>query len=99
MKDKSLIVSVLVFGIAMVCLLYGFQGLDHTSSNEDLKRVEDSVKNAIIECYSIEGSYPQDLEYLQKEYGVYINNDRYRVHYEYVGSNVMPEYVVYRKGS
>ena len=98
MKDKSILISILVFGVMIICLLYGFQGLDTSSSQEDLERVETSVKNAILECYSVEGCYPESIDYLEKEYGIYVNESRYRVYYEYVGSNIMPNYVVYRKG-
>ncbi len=49
---------------------------------------------AVISCYATEGSYPESYEYLQKNYGVSINEDKYAVFYEAFASNMMPDITI-----
>ncbi len=53
--------------------------------------------NGALLCYSIEGEYPSDLEYLEKHYGVRINGDKYIVDYSYFGANIRPTVTVIEK--
>lgn len=59
------------------------------------KRQEESTRDAIIrgavQCYAIEGRYPESLSYLEKHYGISYDKDRFVVSYEIVGSNTMPQ--------
>ncbi len=59
--------------------------------------VYNSVMNGALLCYSIEGEYPSDLEYLEKHYGVRINGDKYIVDYSYFGANIRPTVTVIEK--
>lgn len=52
--------------------------------------MENSINKALIHCYAIEGSYPPSIEYLSENYGVYLQEDRYYYHYEFIGSNIRP---------
>ena len=65
---------------------------------ETKKRQEESTKNAVIkgavQCYSIEGRYPESLSYLEKHYGVNYDKDKFIVSYEIMGSNRMPQVTV-----
>lgn len=97
-KTKGWIITLLFFLI--ICIGIGY-GLNQTSNNtdvEDVKRVNRMVKTALIECYSVEGFYPEEFSYLQENYALHINDEKYRINYDYQGSNVMPNVVVYRKG-
>ena len=97
-KIKGWIGTLLFFIVICCIVLYGFNKSSYTNTNEDLKRVNKAVHTALIQCYSIEGSYPTDFEYLKKNYALHVNDDKYRINYDYVGSNMMPNIVVYRKG-
>ena len=59
--------------------------------------VYNSVMKGASLCYSIEGEYPPDLEYLEKHYGVRINEDKYIVDYSYFGANIRPTVTVIEK--
>ena len=50
-----------------------------------------------VQCYAVEGYYPQDLDYLTDHYGLQINHDRYIVVYEAFASNLPPEVTVLQK--
>ena len=42
----------------------------------------------------MEGFYPPSLEYLEEHYGLTYDKERYRIDYQPVGSNLMPDMAV-----
>jgi hypothetical protein len=69
----------------------------------DLERQSDSAVRAAVlrsaaQCYSVEGAYPQSLDYLEDHYGLVINHKKYIVSYEPYSSNLMPEIRILRRG-
>lgn len=67
-------------------------------SKEDTKRAKEAIRKAALECYSIEGAYPEELDYLKKHYGLVIQEDKYLIRYHFIASNIMPDTDVYWKG-
>ena len=49
---------------------------------------------AAVQCYALEGAYPQDLSHLEERYGVSVDADRFRVDYIYIASNLMPDITI-----
>ncbi len=62
------------------------------------RKGEDSLRRAVtrasVQCYAIEGRYPPSVEYLEENYGVRIDRERYNVFYNGFASNVMPEIII-----
>lgn len=48
-----------------------------------------------MHCYAIEGQYPESVAYLEENYGLRIDHDRYIVHYDIFADNIMPEITVF----
>lgn len=69
-------------------------------SGKNEERGADTLKNAIrrasVQCYAIEGRYPPSVDYLEENYGVIIDRERYDVFYEGFASNIMPDITVHR---
>ena len=53
-----------------------------------------AITRACIQCYAIEGRYPPGVEYLEENYGIQIDHDKYNVFYDGFASNIMPEITV-----
>lgn len=53
--------------------------------------LRDSILQSAIQCYAVEGNYPTSLSYLEKNYGLQINHDRYIVTYNAFASNLVPQ--------
>jgi hypothetical protein len=83
----------LVICIFAVCL-WGFVSAEETAERESERVLEDSLSRAAVSCYAVEGMYPDTLEYLTENYGVYVDESRYTVHYEIFASNIMPDITV-----
>ena len=76
-KKKMLGLQLFMFMGILVMLYYGFSTADSGLSREDAQRAKEAIQKAALECYSIEGAYPQSLEYLKQHYGLYIQEDAY----------------------
>lgn len=72
----------------------GLSNLDRDHSAQDKQQLENALWRCAVACYAAEGMYPPDLKYLEDNYGVQINKERYTVKYEYIASNLMPDITV-----
>ena len=61
---------------------------------ESRKILERSLRSAVVNCYAQEGFYPPNLAYIEENYGVRIDESRFRVYYEAQGSNLMPDITI-----
>ncbi len=59
--------------------------------------LKDAITSAAAVCYSIEGRYPADLQYIIDNYGVKVNSAAYIVSYEAFAENLMPDIRVISK--
>lgn len=67
------------------------------SRKADLKGAEtlrDAIRRASVQCYAIEGRYPPSVAYLEENYGIRIDKERYDVFYNGFASNFMPDITV-----
>ena len=81
----------------LLCFLSGVSNVTRGHSQEDKRRLEEVLREAAVACYSVEGFYPPDLEYLQTHYGVQINRRNFVVHYTAIAENLMPDITVLEK--
>ena len=87
LSAAALLLLVGVFAVGAL----SFAGKAGQKGEESLRR---AVTRASVQCYAIEGRYPPSVEYLEENYGVRIDRDRYNVFYYGFASNVMPEIVI-----
>jgi hypothetical protein len=82
--------------IAVVVVIWTYAG-DITTSNEEqtIASIKEAVVRATVQCYALEGRYPENLEYLEKNYGITVDKDKYIVHYRSEGENMMPDVRVF----
>ena len=90
----SLLFSVLLIVAVLVIAIVGLRGAESARDGEAKRVPEDSLNRAAVSCYAIEGMYPDTLEYLTENYGVYVDPGKYAVKYEVFASNIMPDITV-----
>lgn len=90
--------SLIAFGLFIGALLLGFQVTASKNSENDQIRIEENIVQATITCYSIEGFYPKQLSYLETNYHLRLDTNRYQVHYEWIANNIRPDIFVFAKG-
>ena len=86
----------LIFLAIVVILVLAVSDVSKTSSDESLTIAENSIRRAVITCYAQEGRYPESIDYLKENYGLYVSDD-YIVRYDIFASNIMPDIMVIRK--
>lgn len=85
----------LLFSIAFICLIFyifisGVSSVSDSAKQKEAESLKNTIMQSIVQCYAIEGFYPESLEYLKENYGISYNEDDYVIAYETVGSNLMP---------
>lgn len=89
--------SPVLFVLVLCCFLSVLGNVEKRQQAEDEKRIGTVIKKAVINCYAIEGRYPATLEYVEEQYGLVIDKERYHVFYEVFADNIMPEITVVPK--
>ena len=95
---RGLAVMLTVFAVLFVGALALIEYMNDSSENMQLEMVENAVKDAVVTCYAVEGVYPDNLQYLIDNYGLYYDEERFVVFYDAFASNVVPEIRVRMKG-
>jgi hypothetical protein len=86
-----------IFLLFALLFVWGMRIANQNSRKEDISVAQKSIQKAAVCCYAIEGRYPPSYEYLEKNYGVKINTDKYAVFYSLFASNIMPDITVLEK--
>ena len=61
---------------------------------ERLRSVERAITKATVQCYAVEGAYPASLKYLERNYGLILDHEKYIIQYDVFASNIMPTILV-----
>ncbi len=100
-KENNRITKVavqIIIGIAaIVILLIGAERFEALDRQQNLELTKQAIQKATIQCYANEGRYPDSLEYLEKNYNLYIDYDKFNVLYDALASNIIPNINVYIK--
>lgn len=60
------------------------------SQANSIEAIKKSLMKACIQCYALEGSYPESLKYLSDNYGIQLDEEKYFYYYEIFASNMSP---------
>lgn len=93
MKIRSLIVILAV----LAWFVAGVSRLETGRQEQGRLQLEEAVRRTVAACYSVEGFYPPNVQYMQEHYGLQYDPGRYTVCYEIAASNLMPAITVLEK--
>lgn len=91
-------VLLLLGGVFLWWLSSSISGIRSGAAVEGRRQLEQALWRAAVVCYTTEGSYPPDVEYLVEHYGIQIDTERYVVQYQVQGQNLMPDITVLEAG-
>ncbi len=92
---KGAILMIIIFAVFLAYFYVGFTDISDEMSTSDIEMLSAALENAVVTCYAIEGAYPENLEYIEKHYGVIIDKDRYFVDYNVQFANLKPSIAIY----
>ena len=79
---RGLLLSFLLFLAAAAAFGAGSLGFLNRTGQRSQETLRKAITRACIQCYAIEGRYPPSVEYLEENYGIQIDHDKYNVFYE-----------------
>lgn len=91
---KGYLISAVVFGVVIGVFLNGVLSMSDRMEREGTETLRSAIARASVQCYAIEGRYPPSVQYLEDNYGIRIDRERFNVFYEGFASNIMPDITV-----
>lgn len=88
------LLPLLAFCAVTALFLMGLSSVSRAASEEAAESLEDAVRRGAVQCYALDGFYPDSLRYLEEHYGITYDKEKYVVSYEVIGSNLMPDIMV-----
>lgn len=89
--------TLVVFAAMILIFIFVLTNTGNTAGDRSEQIVKQAITKAAVTCYTLEGAYPENLQYLIDNYGLIINTDKYIVIYETNGPNLMPRIAVLPK--
>ncbi len=94
--DFNKLVSYLIMIFLSIVFIRAISNFVDKSIQGDTSAIEQSINSALMQCYALEGAYPQDKYHLT-QYGVWFNDDKYYYDYDYFDGGIMPTVSVVSK--
>lgn len=94
---RNIILSLLLFAAVIAVFLYALVEMSEKTTAEQEKSLIEALNRGVVQCYAVEGSYPENLDYLREHYGISYNETQFFVDYRPRGENIMPDITVIRK--
>lgn len=89
--------SVIIFALIIFLFIMAIDQFGKSSIEKEQDALENAIKRDIVQCYSIEGAYPESLEYMEEHYGLTYDKDVFFVDYQPIAGNLYPDYTVIKR--
>ncbi len=97
-KPSGVLLSACVFLAVLIFFIQGLSSLSDSTARRQRESLENAITRSVTYCYTVEGTYPENLDYLKKNYGLNYDEDTFFVDYRVIGSNVLPDITIIEKG-
>ena len=94
---RRVLLVLLAAALVAVACAWGGGRIGADLSGQVAGALKKAVLRSAVQCYAVEGYYPESLDYLTDHYGLRINHDRYIVVYEAFASNLPPQVTILLK--
>lgn len=92
--SSKILLSVCVFILILFLFVQGITSLSDSTRERQRESLENAIMRNVTYCYTVEGAYPESLEYLKNNYGLVYDEDLFFVDYHISGSNVLPDITI-----
>lgn len=90
---KNIVKIVILFMILGLTSTLSISLYNKTNSDKTIE-LKEAIQKASVECYAVEGMYPPSVEYLEENYGIQIDRNKYNVFYNGFASNMIPDITI-----
>ena len=97
--NLKLAVTVIIAAVILIAAVFAWaHKASEDSFEEQAEAIRDTVSRRALQCYVIEGAYPESLDYLVENYGLAVNREDYKIVYIPYAENLPPEVkLIYKK--
>ncbi|MDR0963403.1 MAG: hypothetical protein LBM60_02160 [Clostridium sp.] len=88
---RDILFPVLMVLLFLYLLNVGLGALGTRSEMERRESAKNAITRAAVQCYALEGRYPQSISYLEEKYGLRVDRDNYTIHYQAFAPNILPD--------
>ena len=82
--------------VILAVLVSGIYYMGNIGSEQGIKLTREAAVRTAVQCYSIEGIYPPNVDYMEANYKLKYDKSKYYIHYDAFASNIMPTIEVYK---
>lgn len=93
-RSAPAVLSAVFFVVLLAAAVFFLSGLSSSGELEQKKSLESALMRSTMQCYALEGRYPQSLSYLKEHYGISYDETRFHVDYRPVAENLLPDVTV-----
>lgn len=97
-KASGVLISVCAFFLIVFLFIQGISSFSEGTKRRQKESLENALNRDIVYCYSVEGAYPQSLDYLKENYGLTYDENLFFVDYHVSGSNIFPDVTIIERG-
>ncbi len=94
---RGVIVTVAVLAVAAFAFIRLVSAANARTESEQEAQLMEAVHRAMVTCYASEGQYPPSLDYLEENYALRFDDERFIVSYDAFASNIMPSVSILRR--
>ncbi|MGI6095160.1 MAG: hypothetical protein ACOYBL_06975 [Lachnospiraceae bacterium] len=98
LKPSGFLLSVCVFLLIFFLFVQGISSFSESTKKRQKESLENAIMRNVTYCYTVEGSYPESLDYLKENYGLTYDEDLFFVDYHIDGSNIFPDITIIERG-
>lgn len=91
---KDMLLPIIIFIFLIFFLWFSISSANKSARQEGFEYLKSALNRASIQCYAVEGMYAPNVSYLENNYGLIIDHNKYIVHYEAFASNIAPTITV-----
>ena len=95
---KGPILSICIFGLLFGMFFFSVDHFSHNTEAKQLEALENAIHQSIVYCYTLEGRYPENLEYIENHYGLTYNKNLFFIDYRLQGANILPDVTIIVRG-
>ena len=96
---RGWIVTLCIFAALTAFMLRQVGTMEEKTLAQRQVRLKDAALRAAVACYSVEGVYPDSVEYLTEHYGLHYDESMFILQYDAFADNILPDLRVLVRGA
>lgn len=91
---RRFLLPLIVLAIVIGFFFSAVNTVSESTTAKQKEALRNAIDNDVTCCYSIEGFYPEDVQYLEDNYGLTYDHERFFVGYRLQASNIRPDITI-----